>query len=312
MADKGNTTSRWVKAFRQHLKLQQGLTANTVEAYLSDLEKLIAFLEPIHVALPDAEEQHIQQFIHALGEVGIATRSQHRILSGLRAFYRFLLLDGQIDTDPTELIEMPKLPKHLPDVLSLEEVDRLLAAVDMSKNEGQRNRAIIETLFACGLRVSELTTLRLSDIFPMEHYMRVFGKGRKERLVPISDSALQEIDLWLDDRAKLPVKAGEEDYLFLNRRGAHLTRQMIFIMIRDTAQRAGIQKDISPHTLRHSFATELLKGGADLRVIQVMLGHEDIATTEIYTHLDSTMLHEAIENHHPRNLRNKHAQHPHT
>ena len=304
------TTAKWVRAFRQHLKLQLGLTANTVEAYMADLGKLIDFLRPLHVALPNVQTSQLEDFLHLLSELGIATRSQHRILSGIRAFYRYLLIEGQVETDPTELIDMPKLPQHLPDVLSLEEVDALLAAVDMSKKEGQRNRAIIETLFACGLRVSELVNLHLSDLYRSEHFLRIVGKGRKERLVPISDSALQEIDLWLDERAQWPAKVGEDDYLFLNRRGAHLTRQMIFIMIRDAAQRAGIQKDISPHTLRHSFATELLKGGADLRVIQVMLGHEDIATTEIYTHLDTSMLREAIVQHHPRNI--QYAQHqPH-
>ena len=306
MSGDNHHTSRWVRAFRQHLKLQQGLTANTVEAYLSDLGKFINYLRPLQVALPDADVSHLENFIRLLTEVGIAPRSQHRIISGLRAFYRFLLTDGQIEVDPTEMLDMPKLGKHLPDVLSLDEVDALLSGVDMTKKEGQRNRAIIETLFACGLRVSELVTLCLSDLFPSNHYLRVTGKGRKDRLIPISDSALQEINLWLDDRASLPVKAGEEDYLFLNRRGAHLTRVMVFYVIKEAAERAGITKTISPHTLRHSFATELLKGGADLRIIQVLLGHEDIATTEIYTHLDRSMLHEAIEQHHPRNIHHAH------
>lgn len=292
---------RLIRAFRQNLKLQQGLTLHTVEAYMADLAKLVSFIEPYDITLQAVQSHHLESFVVALSDVGISARSQRRIMSGIRSFYRFLLLEGEITVDPTELLDMPKLPNTLPDVLSLQEVDRLIEAVDMAKKEGQRNRAIIETMFSCGLRVSELVTLKQSDLFLQDHCLRIVGKGRKERLVPISDKALMEIDLWLDDRAELPVKAGEEDYLFLNRRGVHLTRQMIFLLIQQTARRAGITKTISPHTLRHSFATELLKGGADLRIIQVLLGHEDIATTEIYTHLDTTMLHEAIKQCHPRN-----------
>lgn len=269
---------------------------------MADLSKFAGYLSPLNVSVTDATLQHIESFILALYDVGIAIRSQHRILSGLRSFYRYLLTEEMIKVDPTELLDMPKLPKHLPEVLSVDEVDAMIAAVNMTKKEGQRNRAIIETIFSCGLRVSEVVNMLLSDIFVAERYIRVRGKGSKERLVPISDSALAEIDLWLEERAALSVKSGEDDYLFLNRRGRHLTRQMIFYVIREAAERAGIEKEISPHTLRHSFATELLKGGADLRFIQALLGHEDIATTEIYTHLDTSMLRQAIEQCHPRNI----------
>ena len=219
----------------------------------------------------------------------------------MRSFYRWLQLDGYIDDDPTELLESPRLGEHLPEVLTTEEVDQLIASIDLSRAEGQRNRAIIEVLFSCGLRVSELTHLRLSDLFLDDGFLRILGKGSKERLVPISHRAIHELQLWFLDRNLMQVKPGEEDYVFLNRRGAHLTRTMILIMVKRQAQEAGIKKTISPHTLRHSFATALLEGGADLRVIQAMLGHEDIGTTEIYTHIDTTTLREEILQHHPRN-----------
>ena len=228
---------------------------------------------------------------------------QARILSGVRSFYRFLLLDGYIENDPTELLESPRLGEHLPEVLSTKEVDQLEASIDLSKKEGQRNLAIIEVLFSCGLRVSELVNLKLSDLYLQEGYIRVVGKGNKERLVPISEKAIRELGNWFYDRNEMVIKLGEQDYVFLNRRGAHLTRTMILIMIKRQAVEAGIKKTISPHTLRHSFATALLEGGADLRAIQSMLGHEDIGTTEIYTHLDTTTLREEILNHHPRNIR---------
>ena len=236
-------------------------------------------------------------------EFCIASSSQARILCGVRSFFKYLVIDRILRDDPSELLEAPSVGEHLPEVLSTEEVDRMEAAIDLSKWEGQRNRAIIEVLFSCGLRVSELVNLKFNDVFEREKFLRIIGKGDKERLVPISDAALHEIKLWLYDRNLMDVKPGEQDYVFLNRRGAHLTRTMILIMIKRTADDAGITKTVSPHTLRHSFATELLKGGADLRAIQEMLGHENIKTTQIYTHIDITTLREEILTHHPRNKR---------
>ena len=230
-------------------------------------------------------------------------RSQARVLSGLRSFYRFLVLDGFIENDPTELLESPAQAQHLPEVLSTQEVDMLEAAVDLSKAEGHRNRAIIEVLFSCGLRVSELVNLKLSNLYLDDGFIRVGGKGNKERLVPISPRAIRELRFWFDDRNRLTIKPGQEDYVFLNRRGHRLTRTMILIIIKRLAEAAGIQKTISPHTLRHSFATALLQGGADLRAIQAMLGHESISTTEIYTHIDTATLREEILKHHPRNIK---------
>ena len=294
-----------VTAYRRYLKLERGYSANTLDAYQRDLEKLLDFLEqedrhPLDVTLPD-----LQHFAASLHDIGIHPRSQGRILSGIRSFYRFLQLDGFLDQDPTELLESPVLGEHLPEVLSTDEVDRLEASIDVSKWEGHRNRAIIEVLFSCGLRVSELVTLRLSNLYLDEKYLRVMGKGAKERLVPVSSRAICELDFWFSDRSAMRIKPGEEDYVFLNRRGAHLTRTMILIMIKQQALQAGITKTISPHTLRHSFATALLEGGADLRSIQAMLGHESIGTTEIYTHIDMTTLRQQILEHHPRNRRNE-------
>ena len=247
----------------------------------------------------------MEQFAASLHEYAIGARSQSRILFGVRSFYRFLTLDGYLEVDPTELLESPILPKHLPTYLSTEEVDRLEDSIDLESNEGQRNRAIIEVLFSCGLRVSELVNLKLSGLNLNEHFMRVTGKGDKERLVPMSDRAITELQRWFIDRDRLKVKPGEEDYVFLNRRGHHLTRVMILIMVKRQAKLAGIKKTISPHTLRHSFATALLRGGADLRVIQVLLGHANIGTTEIYTHLDDESLRKEILEHHPRNIMHK-------
>ena len=221
----------------------------------------------------------------------------------MRAFYKFLIMDGYMDEDPTELLEWPKIGEHLPEVLSVKEVDRMKAAVDLEKPEGQRNKAIIEVLFSCGLRVTELVTLHMSDLFLAEGFIRVTGKGKKDRLVPISESAVKELQMWFLDRNLMNIKPGEEDYVFLNRRGAHLTRMMIFTIVKRLAADAGIQKVISPHTLRHSFATALLEGGANLRAIQEMLGHESIGTTQIYTHIDVHTLREEILEHHPRNMK---------
>lgn len=292
-----------VESYRRYLKLQCNFSTNTVEAYMRDLQKLVGFLSVAGVAADAATLDDLRQFAASLHDIGIGARSQCRILSGVRSFYRFLLLDGYIENDPTELLESPKLGNHLPDVLSTEEVDKLEAAIDLSKWEGHRNRAIIEVLFSCGLRVSELVTLRLSQLYLDEGFVRVIGKGDKERLVPISSKAVKELGLWFDDRRHMVIRRGEEDFVFLNRRGSHLTRTMILIMIKRLAVDAGITKTVSPHTLRHSFATALLEGGADLRAIQAMLGHESISTTEIYTHIDMTTLRSEILNHHPRNIR---------
>ena len=292
-----------VKQYVRYLKLERNYSPNTLEAYQHDLLHLQNYCLTEGKALLNITLDDLQHFAATLHEVGIGPSSQARILSGIRSFYRFLLLDGFIEDDPTELLESPHLGEHLPEVLSTAEIDQIEASIDLSKWEGHRNRAIIEVLFSCGLRVSELVTLKLSDLFLDEGYVRIFGKGSKERLVPISNRAIHELNLWFDDRNHMKIKPGEEDFVFLNRRGAHLTRVMIFIMLRQQAELAGIKKVISPHTLRHSFATALLEGGADLRVIQALLGHESIGTTEIYTHIDTTALREAIIEHHPRNLK---------
>ena len=289
--------------------LERSYSENTLDAYMRDIDKLLLFAlrkypDEGEGALLRVSREDLQEFLVELYDLGIHPRSQSRILSGVRTFYRFLLLDGTLDTDPTELIESPRLGEHIPEVLSVEEVDMLIAAIDLSEPEGQRNKAIIEVLFSCGLRVSELVALRLSDLHLEEGYLRIVGKGNKERLVPISSRAIQELKYWYIDRNVLKIKPGEEDFVFLNRRGAHLTRTMILIMIKRLALKAGIKKTVSPHTLRHSFATALLEGGADLRSIQVMLGHEKIATTEIYTHLDISRIRHDILNCHPRNMKN--------
>lgn len=298
-----NSQTNIVKAYQRYLKLQRGYSTNTLDAYRRDLEKLLHYLEQSGCDVLDVQLSDLQHFAAGLHDIGINARSQCRILSGVRSFYRFLQLDGYREDDPTELLESPVLGEHLPEVLSADEVDALENSIDRSKWEGQRNRAIIEVLFSCGLRVSELVNLKLSDLYIKERYVRVYGKGSKERLVPISPKALQELDYWFKDRNVMKIKPGEEDYVFLNRRGAHLTRTMILIMIKQQAVEAGIKKTISPHTLRHSFATALLEGGADLRAIQAMLGHETIGTTEIYTHIDMSTLRQEILLHHPRNMK---------
>ena len=295
--------SNLVAAYRRYMKLERNFTPNTLDAYSHDIEKLLAYfgeqgIDPLAARLED-----LQAFAANLHSIGVGARSQCRILSGVRTFYHYLQVDGYISDDPSELLESPQLGDHLPEVLTTEEVDRLEQAIDLSKWEGQRNKAIIEVLFSCGLRVSELVTLRLSDLYLEEHFVRVVGKGRKERLVPISESAIKQLQLWFIDRNLMDIKPGEEDYVFLNRRGAHLTRTMILIMIKHLGEEAGISKTISPHTLRHSFATALLAGGADLRAIQAMLGHESIGTTEIYTHIDTHELRREILEHHPRNIK---------
>ena len=294
-----------VKAYVRYLKLQRNMSGNTLDAYQRDLRKLLDYLEREQLGVADVTLADLEHFSAGLHDIGIHPRSQCRILSGIRSFFKFVQLDGYRDDDPTELLESPQIGDHLPEVLSTAEVDRLEASIDLSKWEGHRNRAIIEVLFSCGLRVSELVNLKLSDLYLEEEYVRVLGKGSKERLVPISPKAIQELGYWFDDRNLMSIKSGEEDYVFLNRRGAHLTRTMILIMIKAQAKEAGIQKTISPHTLRHSFATALLEGGADLRFIQALLGHENIGTTEIYTHIDTTTLRREILEHHPRNMKHQ-------
>lgn len=291
-----------IKNYMRYLRLERNFTRNTLAAYKHDLQYLLEYVDQNNLSLLEVKLEDLESFSASLHDKAIGARTQARILSGVRSFYRYLLLDDYIQDDPTELLAFPQLGEHLPEYLTVEEVDQLEGAIDLSKWEGQRNKAIIETLFSCGLRVSELVNLKKSDVFEEEKFIRVFGKGNKERLVPISGEALKEINLWYVDRNQMNIKPGEEDYVFLNRRGAHLTRTMILIMIKNYAKDAGIQKTISPHTLRHSFATALYKGGADLRVIQEMLGHEDIGTTEVYTHLDTSDLRKAILEHHPRNI----------
>lgn len=296
------TSTEIVKNYMRYLKLERNFSVNTLEAYRHDLDYLLSYVAQNNMSVLDVKLPDLQHFSASIHDVGVGARTQARILSGIRSFYRFLVLDGYLKDDPTELLENPQVGQHLPEYLTTEEVDQLENAIDLSKWEGQRNKAIIEVLFSCGLRVSELVNLKLSDLFEEEKFVRILGKGNKERLVPISQKALDELHAWYGDRNKMNIKPGEEDYVFLNRRGAHLTRTMILIMIKQYAIMAGITKTISPHTLRHSFATALLKGGADLRVIQAMLGHVDIGTTEVYTHLEDSDLRKAILEHHPRNI----------
>ena len=298
----GKNSKDIVGRYRRYLKLEKGYSANTLDAYLRDVDKLFRYLALEQVDVLDVKLEDLEHFAAFISDLGIGPRSLARILSGVRQFYRFLVVDGYLEIDPTELLESPKQPDHLPEVLSTAEVDLLEQAIDLTKWEGHRNRAIIEVLFSCGLRVSELTNLKLSNLYVDEQYIRVMGKGSKERLVPISPRALDELNYWFADRNEMKIKPGEEDYVFLNRRGHHLTRTMILIMIKRYALEAGIKKTISPHTLRHSFATSLLEGGADLRAIQAMLGHESIGTTEIYTHIDTSTLRQEILEHHPRNI----------
>lgn len=295
--------SETVRRYLRYLKLERNYSANTIEAYRNDIAHLERYMRQEGLTPESVTCAHLNHFAAKLHEYGIGPSSQARILSGVRSFFRYLLLEGYVEDDPSELLEWPTLGEHLPEVLTTEEIDRMEASIDLSKWEGQRNKAIIETLFSCGLRVSELTTLKMSDLFTDDNFIRIKGKGSKERLVPISAKAVKELKLWFLDRNLMKIKPGEEDYVFLNRRGAHLTRTMVFIMIRRCAADAGIEKNVSPHTLRHSFATALLKGGADLRAIQEMLGHESISTTEIYTHVDMTTLRQEILEHHPRNIR---------
>lgn len=291
--------------YRIYLQLEKGLQPNSVNAYISDISKFSDFIGG-EEALPDASLEQMREFLASLTDIGINARSQARLLSAIRSFYQFMKLDGYIEHDNTELLKSPKMAMHLPEVLTLQEIDDIINAIDLSKNEGQRNRAIIETLYSCGLRVSELCSLKLSDLYIKEQFIRVTGKGDKQRLVPISSRAIAEIEAYFEDRNRINIKPGYEDYIFISERlKKPLSRIMVFHMIKETVKNVGINKTVSPHTFRHSFATHLLEGGANLRVIQAMLGHESISTTEIYTHIDSTRLREVIIMHHPRNKKNK-------
>lgn len=293
---------RYIKQFVSYLKIEKGLSENSIFAYQQDVVKLKEFSEGLQLDPAHVQVGHLKQFIATLFDYGLSARTQARIISGWKQFFYFLLLEDVRNDDPSEGLEMPKIGRKLPEVLTLDEIDRMLAAIDLSTNEGQRNKAIIETLYSCGLRVSELVNLRYEDCFFEEGFIRVIGKGNKERLVPVSPSVKEEIGIYTEHyRALLPIVRGHEAYIFLNRRGAQLTRVMIFTMIKNTAFAAGIQKNISPHTFRHSFATHLIEGGANLRAVQDMLGHESITTTEIYTHLDQRFLRDAILTYHPRN-----------
>lgn len=294
-----------VKSYTRYLKLERNYSPNTLAAYQNDLSWLLSFCEQQEMNPLDIQLEDLQHFAVQLHEHQIGPISQARILSGIRSFYKYLLLSGEIEQDPTELLESPHLGERLPEVLSTDEIDQIQKSIDLSKPEGQRNKTIIEVLFSCGLRVSELVNLKLSNLYLEEGFVRIMGKGSKERLVPISSKAIRELKYWFVDRNLMKIQQGEEDYVFLNRRGKHLTRTMILIMLKRQAVAAGITKTISPHTLRHSFATELLKGGADLRAIQAMLGHESIGTTELYMHIDTTTLREEILQHHPRNMKER-------
>lgn len=291
-----------INRYNTYLKLEKALSPNSIDAYLTDLDKLLDFAEDEHKNIKDITYEDLQQFIAQLYDIGIAPRSQARIISGIKSFYHFLLLDEYIQKDPTELLESPKIGMKIPDVLTVNEINRIIDSIDLTTPEGQRNRAMLEVLYSCGLRVSELINLHYADIYPKEGFIKVIGKGNKQRLVPISNTALREINFYLIDRNSMTPKKGFEDTLFLSKRGTSLSRIMVFHIIKVQAQLAGIKKNISPHTFRHSFATHLLEGGANLRAIQEMLGHESITTTEIYTHIDRESLRKEILEHHPRNM----------
>jgi integrase/recombinase XerD len=291
------------KKYKNYLLLERSLSPNSIEAYMADLAKLSDFLENEDLKVENVTLDNLQQFVAQLYDLGINARSVARIISGIKSFYNFLALDGYIQTDPTELLETPKIGLKLPTVLSLNEIESLMSVIDLSVKEGQRNRAILETLYSCGLRISELTKLKFSDLFFDEGFIKVEGKGSKQRLVPISHTAINEINKYLYYRREMKIKKGNEDVLFLSNRGTPISRIMVFHFIKEYADRAGIKKTISPHTFRHSFATHLLEGGANIRAIQLMLGHEKITTTEIYTHMDREYLRQEIIEHHPRNKR---------
>lgn len=289
------------KEYHTYLKLERGLSNNSVTAYELDLKRMLSYMEEHHIDVVRATFDDLQAFIFDTFKEIKSAKTQARLMSSIHSFYRFLLYHHYIEQDPSELLEMPRIEKHLPEVLSLEEIDSMIAHIDMSKAEGHRNRAIIEMLYGSGLRVSELTELRLSNIYRKEGYMRILGKGSKQRLVPISPEADKQLGYWLEDRRKLDIKPEATDIVFLNHYGRQLTRAMIFTIVKRLALVADIRKTISPHTLRHSFATHLLQNGADLRIIQQLLGHESIVTTEIYTHINIQDLREAVLKYHPEN-----------
>ena len=288
-----------IARFRQYLVYEKGLSPKSVEAYLHDVQLLADFLGEDKIA--DATFEELQKFLKHLYDSDFNARSQARIVSGMRAFYRYLIYARQREDDPTELLDAPKIGMHLPDVLTVEEIQNIMDVIDLSTPEGHRNRAMVEVMYGCGLRVSELVTLRLSNLFFEDGFIKVVGKGNKERLIPIGKTAMKMVNLYINGKRKLlKIKKGEEDYVFLNRRGAHLTREMVFMLVKKWVAAAGIDKTVSPHTFRHSFATHLIEGGADLRAVQEMLGHESITTTEIYTHLDQDYLRTNIALFHPR------------
>ena len=301
---KHSEQDKLIRRYYQYLKLEKNFSANTIDAYMRDLDKFFLFIKDggkdfLNVDLPD-----IHEFSAMMVDVGISPVSLSRILSGVRSFYHFLVLSDVLEVNPTELLEYPKKPKRLPDVLSVDEIDAIESVIDLSQPEGQRNKAIIETLFSCGLRVSELVNLKISNMYLDDEFIKVEGKGSKHRLVPISEQAIHEIQLYFLDRNLIDIAPEYQDYVFVShRRKKPLTRVMVFIMIKNLVEKAGIKKTVSPHTFRHSFATSLLEGGANLRAIQAMLGHESIATTQIYTHIDTSHLREEILEHHPRNMR---------
>lgn len=301
--EKKDTAALIIRKYQQYLKLEKSLSKNTLDAYMTDLDKLLNFLQSENIEISDVRLDDLERFSAGLHDIGIHPRSQARIISGIKSFFHFLIMADYLEADPSELLEGPKIGLKLPEVLTVEEIDSIIAAIDLSKNEGQRNRAILETLYSCGLRVSELTNLKLSDLYFDEGFIKVEGKGNKQRLVPISPRAIKEIKLYFTDRNRGKIKKEYEDYVFLARWGKNISRIMVFHLIKELAQTAGITKNISPHTFRHSFATHLLEGGANLRAIQCMLGHESIATTEIYTHIDRNMLRSEIIEHHPRNIK---------
>jgi integrase/recombinase XerD len=290
------------KGFKAWLQLEKSLSDHSVEAYLRDIEKLTQYLTGHHPTLSIGEIRlnHLQSFLKWIAGLGMTASSQSRIVSGIRSFFKYCLLENLVTQDPSVLLETPKMSRTLPDFLSLEEINRVVAAIDLSKPEGERNRAILETMYSCGLRVSELVNLRISSLYPDLGIVKVIGKGDKERLIPIGNTALKFIGIYRSQvRIHAQIKKGNEDVLFLNRRGTGLSRQMIFYLIKELVREAGIKKTVSPHTFRHSFATHLVEGGADLRAVQEMLGHESITTTEIYTHLDRAFLRETLQKYHP-------------
>ena len=293
----------YIKGFKSYLQLERSMSLNTIEAYLHDVEMLYHHIQDTYpdVTVEAIQKEHVVSLLQLINKLELAASTQARILSGIKSFFRYLLLENVIKTDPTELLEAPKLKRSLPHVLSLEEIDLLFSNIDHSKPDGQRNRAMLETMYSCGLRVSELISLQISNLYLDVGFIKVLGKGNKERLVPIGGSAIKYIKLYKDHvRSMQPIKLGKEDFLFLNRRGSPMSRVMVFMILKDLAIKAGVNQSIHPHTLRHSFATHLVEAGADIRAVQEMMGHKNITTTEIYTHLDKTFLRATLQKYHPR------------